>query len=728
MSHTLDPGYESSLTGMEIAVIGMAGRFPGAEDLDVFWRNLVAGTESISRFSPEALERAGIPREVLDDPAYVPAGGEIPRPDLFDAAFFGFTEREAEITDPQQRILLECAWEALESAGYDPARYPGQVGVFAGSGSTRYLNVNLATNPELIAVAGSMEVSLANETDFLTTRVSYKLDLHGPSVPVRTACSSGLVATHLACRSLLGGECDMALAGGVSVTHPTIGYRFQEGGISSPDGHCRAFDAEARGSVASSGAGVVLLKRLEDALADGDPIHAVIRGSAINNDGARKIGFTAPSVEGQARVIADALAVAEVDPSTIGFMEGHGSGTPLGDSIEITALKQVFVDGSRAARTCALGSVKSNLGHCNAAAGVAGLIKAVLSVKHGVIPPTVHFRSADPRLELDGTPLYVNAAPASWEVPGPRRAGVSSFGIGGTNAHVVLEEPPALVASGPGRGWQLLTLSARTDAALAAMRDNLRAHLVTHPDLPLADVAYTLHVGRAEMEHRLAAVCRDREDALRALAGEDAGVVTGRVRGESGGQRAALPPAGARGDELRRALLETARAWAGGAEVDWTALHQGERRRRVPLPTYPFERRSYWVHPRAPAALTRPGGGGEAPDPAGEAARAPRRAPRPAVLTEYVAPGSELEAKVAEVWEELLGIQGIGAYDNFLELGGHSLLGIRVLARLREHFGVDLPPEALYTAPTVSDMAAMIEAMLLAEIEAMSEDELLGMT
>ena len=720
MSWTLDPEYESTLTGAEVAIVGMAGRFPGAEDLDAFWRNLLAGADTLSRFSREELERAGLPAELIDGAGWVPAAGEIPRPELFDAAFFGFTAREAEITDPQHRILLECCWEAMEQAGYDPARVPGPVGVFAGSGGSRYLTVNLASNPELVALAGQMEVTLANEFDFLTTRVSYKMDLRGPSVPVRTACSTGLVATHFACRSLLAGECDLARAGGVSVAHPTVGYQYQEGGISSPDGCCRSYDAEARGSVASSGAGVVLLRRLEDALADGDTIHAVIKGSAVNNDGAGKIGFTAPGIDGQARVIADALAMAEVEPATVGFVEGHGSGTPLGDQIEMTALKKVFADGERAPGTLAVGSVKSNIGHCNAAAGAAGLIKATLAVKHGTVPPTVHFSGCDERLGLAGTPLYVSAAAEPWKVEGPRRAGVSSFGLGGTNAHVVLEEPPAPAPSGPGAEWQLLVLSARSEAALRAARDGLRAHLEAHPDAPLADVAWTLQVGRAEWEHRFAAACRDAAGAARALAEGGEGAAGGVVRGDDPEpRRAQLPPAAARGDALRSALEELGREWAAGATVDWAALHDGERRRRVPLPTYPFERRRYWVDARAPraAAAERPAD-----------AAAPRRVPRPNVMTEYVAPGTDLELKVAEVWEELLGIEGIGAYDNFLELGGHSLLGIRVLARLREHFQIDLPQDALYTAPTVSEMAALVEAVLLAEIEALSEDELLNLT
>jgi polyketide synthase PksN len=720
MSWTTDPAYEAGLTGAEVAVVGMAGRFPGAPGLDAFWRNLLAGGDTISRFSREEMDRAGVPAELLDHPAYVAAGGEFPGPDLFDAALFGYTEREAEITDPQHRILLECCWEALEDAGYDPFRYPGQVGVFAGSGSAHYLHRNLAGNPELLALAGGMEVTLANEFDFLTTRVSYTLDLRGPSVPVRTACSTGLVTVHFACRALLAGECDLALAGSVSVAHPTVGYLFQEGGISSPDGFCRSFDATSRGSVGGSGAGVVLLKRLEDALADGDTIHAVVKGSAVNNDGAGKIGFTAPSVEGQARVIADALAMGEVEPDTVGFVEGHGSGTALGDQIELTALKRVFASGERAPGTLAVGSVKSNLGHCNAAAGIAGFVKAALAVKHGVVPGTAHFRSSDPALGLDATPLYVSATPVPWKTAGPRRAGVSSFGLGGTNAHVVLEEAPAPAPSGPGREWQLLVLSARTPTALQAARARLRAHLEAHPGLPLADVAFTLQVGRAELEHRFACVCRGADDALRLLADGGPGAVSGRADPTEGERPAAgLPAPGAGGEALRDGLLAAARAWVAGAEADWEALHAGERRRRVPLPAYPFERKRFWVEPRPARAASAPSA------PVGGSA--PRRAARPNLLTEHVAPATELEQKVAEVWEELLGIEGIGAYDPFLELGGHSLLGIRVLARLREHFQVDLPPDALYTAPTVADLATMIESALLADIDSLSEEELLGL-
>jgi len=725
MGQTLDPSYETSLTGAEIAVIGMAGRFPGARDLDALWRNLLEGQESISSPSVEELVQLGMPRAVVEDPLYVAAGGAIPDPDLFDAAFFGFTEREAEITDPQQRVLMEISWQALEDAGYDPSRYPGQIGVFAGAGSDWYLNRNLASNPELLAIVGTMEATLANEPDFLTTRISYKLDLRGPSVAVRTACSTGLVAVHIAGRALLGGECDMALAGGVSIVHPLLGTRYQEGGIGSPDGHCRAFDIAAKGSVVACGAGMVVLKRLEDALADGDHIHAVIRGSAINNDGAGKIGFTAPSVEGQARAIADALAMAEVDPATVGFVEGHGSGTPLGDSIELTALKKIFSEGSRAPATCAVGSVKSNLGHCNAAAGIAGFIKAVLTVKHGTIPPTLHYERSDPALALETTPLYVNATPAKWAVPGPRRAGVSSFGLGGTNAHAVLEEPPALVPSTPGRPWQLLVLSARTSTALEKARERLRAHLEENPALPLADVAFTLQVGRAHFAHRFALVCRDHQEALRGLSGHGAAT----FQGVSAPGAPSVPRALSEGMDdgaLRAALEDAARAWVAGAEVDWGALHRGEQRYRVPLPTYPFERKSFWVHPRMIRMQPTAAAAEERSD--AQAAQAVRVAPRPNLLTDYVAPEGELQQVVAQVWEEFLGIEGIGAYDNFLELGGHSLLGIRLLGRLREHFQIDLPADALYTAPTVAELAALVESTLMAEIEALSEEELLELT
>jgi acyl transferase domain-containing protein len=505
-----------------VAVIGMAGRFPGARNLEEFWRNLRAGVESVTFFSDEELAAAGVGAGLLGRPEYVKARGILESADLFDASFFGFNPVEASVLDPQQRLFMECAWEALENAGYEAERYEGAVGVFAGASMSTYL-LNLFGN-ESVPV-GPYIISISNDKDHLPLRTSYKLNLKGPSVAVQTSCSTSLVAVHLACQSLLSYQCDIALGGGVSVTVPQkSGYLYVEGGINSPDGHCKPFDARANGTVSGSGVGVVVLKRLSDAFADGDSILAVIRGSAINNDGSLKVGYTAPSVDGQAAVIAMAQAAAEVEPETITYVEAHGTGTFLGDPIEIAALTQAFRDGgAREKQFCAVGSVKSNIGHTDAAAGVTGLIKTVLALRHGEIPPSLHFAEPNPQIDFANSPFYVNAELSAWETGGsPRRAGVSSFGIGGTNAHVVVEEAPAPEAAAPSRPAQLLLVSARTDAALEAATANLAAHLRRPGGESLADVAYTLQVGRRAFERRRVLVSSDRADAAGALETLDA--------------------------------------------------------------------------------------------------------------------------------------------------------------------------------------------------------------
>jgi natural product biosynthesis luciferase-like monooxygenase protein len=505
-----------------IAIIGMAGRFPGARTVAEFWQNVQNSVESISHFSEAELREAGVEAELLRDPRYVRAGGVLAEADEFDAGFFDMTAREAEITDPQHRLFLECAWEALEHAGYDAASYDGRIGVFGGVGTNRYGD-RLAQNQALAETIGELQGFLGTGHDFLTTRVSYKLNLKGPSLTVQTACSTSLVAVHLACQNLLLQECDLALAGGVSIRHlQKEGYFYQEGSILSPDGHCRAFDADAKGTVGGDGAGLVVLKRLEEALADGDLIYAVIRGSAINNDGTDKIGFTAPSVDGQAAVIREALAVAGVEPATIQYIETHGTGTPLGDPIEARALQEVFQDTGDRTAPCAIGSVKTNIGHLDAAAGVTSLIKAALALRDGVLPPSLHFRNPNPAIDWANTPFEVNVELRPWESDGtPRRAGVSSFGIGGTNAHVVLEEAPRRETSAAGRSSQLLVWSAKTATALEQATERLTEHLAAHPEADLHDEAYTLQVGRRAFRHRRLLVAKGREDALQALTRRD---------------------------------------------------------------------------------------------------------------------------------------------------------------------------------------------------------------
>ncbi|MCP4661145.1 MAG: amino acid adenylation domain-containing protein, partial [bacterium] len=900
-----------------VAIIGLACRFPGARTPQAFWHNLRAGVESISFLSDQELEAAGVASAIYNAPGYVKAASELEGVDRFDAEFFGFNPREAELTDPQHRQFLEVAHEALEVAGYDPGRFDGSISVFAGAYANTYVQAAVLPNRHRLAsTIDPLQLIVANDKDYLPTLVSYKLNLRGPSIGVQAACSTSLVAVHLACQSLMLYQCDLALAGAASVKVPQRqGYFYREGGLLSPDGHCRPFDADAQGTIFGSGVGVVVLKRLEEAIADGDTIEAVILGSAINNDGARKAAFTAPGVVGQEEVTATAHHLAEVDPETISFIEAHGTGTPLGDSVEIAALKAAFATTAKH-RFCALGSVKSNFGHLDAAAGIAGLIKTVLSLKHDLIPPSLHYRRPNPEMRLEDSPFYVNTELAEWPANGERRrAGVSSFGIGGTNAHVVLEQAPAVPASIPATACQLLVLSARTGSALDAATARLADHLRAHPDLNPADVAYTLQVGRRAFAHRRMLVCRDLEAAVAALAngGErlrsvrrasetpaavillfpDAGAeypgmgaelyrawlvfreqidrcaeILGAQRGsevrstlraafgEVSGQPippwAALPmlfateyalarlwtswgvrptamighglgeyvaaclagvlsledalglalrrggcaagdtiaepiaasvalrppqipyvsnvtgtwitPAEATDPEYwsrhlrcrvrfaeglsalgtgdvaaERVLLEagpgqtlcalarrhpglTARAvvpsmrqqqepqpdqpyllealgrlWLQGVEIDWEAVHDGERRRRIALPTYPFEGRRYWIEDAAPARDGRQ-------EPA-----SPQLYERPQETGDYVAPRTEVERTLARIWQALLGIEPVGRNDNFLKLGGHSLLATRLFTRVRQEFKVDLPLRTIFETATLEELARQIE-------------------
>ncbi|HKI01527.1 MAG TPA: SDR family NAD(P)-dependent oxidoreductase [Thermoanaerobaculia bacterium] len=517
---------EASLEG--IAIIGMAGQFPGAADLDQYWRNLRDGVESISFYTEEELLEAGVEAVRMRLPNYVRAGGALAGIDLFDAPLFGFSPREASIMEPQMRKFLEESWHALEDAGYDPGQYAGSIGVYGGMSYGRYLVQNLLPNRELIASIGELQLRIYNDKDFLASMAAYKLNLKGPSVTVQSACSTSLVAACLACQSLLNYQCDMALAGGVSITVPAkFGYQAQEG-VFSPDGHCRAFDAGAQGTVQGSGIGIVVLKRLADAVADGDNVHAVIKGFALNNDGAGKVGYTAPSVDGQAEVVAMAQAVADIDPGTVTYIEAHGTGTAIGDPIEIAALTEVFRRATDRTGFCAVGSVKPNIGHLDAAAGVASLIKAVLAMKHRQLPPTLHFRQPNPAIDFASTPFYVTGDLRDWRTDGlPLRAGVSAFAVGGVNAHLVLEEAPPAEPADAGRQHQLLLVSARSEAALDRATARLAEHLERHPEVCLADASFTLQVGRKALKHRRALVCRDAAEAAAALAKPAGKVLSG---------------------------------------------------------------------------------------------------------------------------------------------------------------------------------------------------------
>ncbi|MFL6257438.1 MAG: type I polyketide synthase, partial [Pyrinomonadaceae bacterium] len=867
-------GAESFDAAEGVAIIGMAGRFPGARNLEEFWHNLRDGVESISFFNDEELAAEGVEPELSGSERYVRARGVLADIEWFDAAFFGLSPREAEITDPQHRLFLECAWEALEAAGYDARQEQARVGVFGGCATNTYL-VNIYSHPELLAVLEPLQISIGNDKDYLTTRVSYKLNLKGPSLTVQSACSTSLVAVHLACRSLLGYQCDVALAGGAKIIIPQrTGYTYQEGGMNSPDGHCRAFDAGARGTVGGNGVGVVVLKRLEDALADGDQIHAVIRGSAVNNDGSLKVGYTAPSVEGQSEAVAEALAVAGVEAESIGYIETHGTGTPLGDPIEIAALTKAFRAGTKRDNFCAVGSVKTNVGHLDAASGMAGLFKTVLALKHKSIPPSLHFAEANPQIDFPSSPFFVNTRLNDWRrADTPRRAGVNAYSIGGTNAHVILEEAPPREPSEESRQThQLLVVSAHTRTALDAATRNLRAHLDAHPQLDLADVAYTLQVGRRAFEERRVLVCRDRDDALLALEAPDAarvfdatstgktpplvllfpgefephpracaelytrepafrrefercsellraslsfdlrelvstggaearrrlreprvaraaafvfahalarlwmewGVVPAASFGEGVGEYAAVCARGeadveevlkrlARANDLPLSRLDRAaleeflqrpgsillelgagrmtrelvarrrsegaeplmlscfsiedsqahgadsndddsvallsalgRMWLAGVRIDWKRFHAPERRQRVSLPTYPFERRFFWVDlPHAPEEVRE-----ATPEPHARASYA-----RGSLKAEYAAPRSELEHELVRIWQEVIGVAPIGINDDFFELGGDSVMSLQIIARAHQ-VALRLTPREVFERPTIAELAA----------------------
>ncbi|MBD1912333.1 MULTISPECIES: type I polyketide synthase [unclassified Leptolyngbya] len=517
----------------DIAVIGMAGRFPGAKNLTEFWQNLCDGVESIAFFSDEELLASGVPPELVNHPNYVKASPILDDVESFDAEFFGLNPREAELLDPQQRLMLECAWESLEDAGYDPLSYGGAIAIYAGASMNTYLLNHVYPNRHrldphepldtlTLGSLGGFQLTVANDKDYLTTRVSYKLNLRGPSVNVQTACSTSLVAIHMACQSLLAGECDMALAGGVSVHTPQkAGHLFQEGMILTPDGHCRAFDANARGTLFGSGVGMVVLKPLEAAIADHDHIYAVVKGSAMGNDGSQKVGYLAPRGEGQTSVATEAIALSDIDPETITYLEAHGTGTSMGDPIEVAALSQAFRASTQKKQFCAIGSVKTNVGHLNIASGVVGFIKAALSVHYGKIPPSLHFEAPNPQIDFPNSPFFVNTQLRDWHPEGhPRRAGVNSLGIGGTNVHVILEEATTQQKKAEEKlstHPHLLPLSARTPQALTELAQRYLQFLQTHLSTSLEDICWTAAVGRSPNSCRLALVADSTEHLHRQL-------------------------------------------------------------------------------------------------------------------------------------------------------------------------------------------------------------------
>ncbi|MGW5419808.1 beta-ketoacyl synthase N-terminal-like domain-containing protein [Streptomyces sp. NPDC003943] len=666
-----------------IAVIGLTCRFPDADGPEAFWRNLLEGKDSITRVSaPDGVAARGL----LDDPEW------------FDAGYFGISPREARIVNPQARLFLECALAALEDAGQDPQRLTGPVGVYGGGGENAYAQLLRANRAELPSVS-DWEIRVANGPDFLCNRVAHRLGLTGPTVAVQAACATSLVAVHLAVQGLLNGDCDLALAGGVTVRLPSGVGGPDEVGIQAPDGVLRAFDAAASGLVGGDGVGVVVLKRLADALADGDRVDAVILGSAVNNDGADRMGFTAPGIAGQAAVVERAQRVAGVTPESCTYVETHGTGTRLGDPVEIAALTKAFrrerPDDTERRGYCGIGSVKTNIGHTDAAAGVAGLIKTVLALRHGVIPPSLHFSEPNPEIDFATSPFRVVARAEEWRPEGmPRRAGVSSFSVGGTNAHVVLEQPPAEAESGgtPCTGGPyVLPLSAKTPTALEAVTERLAERLRAEPGTPLADVAWTLQTGRRELPYRRIAIVSDTADAVRVLAGEE----PERLVTAPG----AVWPTAGQPEEPADDPAAVGRLWLTGAAVDWAALHRGRRPRKVALPTYPFERRLFTV------------GRNEQP--------APPPAPVPAATAPVEAPSVDAPADgmatyelIAGLFAEILDLPEVEPDESFFDLGGDSLIATRLVARVRETYPVELAPKELITAPTAEEFAALIESRL----------------
>ncbi len=518
---------DDQYSGNEIAIIGIAGCYPSAPNVQEFWRALSTGQELIKHFTDEELENRGVSRETLANPNYIKAACVLDDMDMFDAPFFGIPPNEARLIDPQHRHFLQCAWHVLEDGAYVAEDYDGLIGVYAGSGMNSYMLKNIVTNQGAMDFEDHTQFLITNDKDYLATRVSYKLNLHGPSYTVQSACSTSLVAVHQACQSLLNLECDMCLAGGASVQAlNTNGYKYIPGGPFSADGYCRPFDSEANGTVFGSGVGVVLLKRLDDAIDDNDHIYAMIKGSAVNNDGSRKAGYTAPSVAGLSEVVVDALDNADVDAKTIGFVEAHGTGTELGDPIEIAALSKVFSTDADDKKYCAIGSVKSTVGHLDAAAGVTGLIKTALSLYHNSIPPNVNFTKPNPKLNLENSPFFINTGAESFQnFDHPKRACVNAMGIGGTNSFVVLEQAPVRTPSESSTNTKILLCSGKTKEALERVTENLAEYLLSNENVNLADIAYTLQIGRKHFQHRSAIVCEDQIEGAKKLTNNMSSIV-----------------------------------------------------------------------------------------------------------------------------------------------------------------------------------------------------------
>lgn len=682
---------------LDIAVVGLSIKAPGANNAEEYWQNLRLSKDSISFFSNEELPKSTGSQQKLTSNSFVPAKGIINNADLFDAAMFRYTALEAQIMDPQMRLAHESAWELLESSGYNPQKTNCSVGVFLGAKNNTDW-INLVINKKLINQTNPAQKlyhwQLINK-NFLTTKLAYKFNFLGPAINIDTLCSTSLVTIHLACRSLLGGECDLAIAGGVSIGWPIKnGYFYQKNFILSPDGHTRSFDKKAQGTVFSDGLGLVLLKRLSDAIKDNDNVLAVIKGSAINNDGNLRAAYSAPSVNGQIQVIKNSLAFAQVNPETITYVEAHGTATPLGDTVEVEALTKAFNTKKR--HYCAIGSVKSNIGHLDVAAGVAGFIKTVLALQHKQIPASINFTKPNPKIDFKHSPFFVNTKLRDWkriEKDIPLRAGISSFGVGGTNAHITLEEAPELAPTDRGKDNQLIVLSAKTETALEKMRLNLIKHLIDNPNINLADVSYTLQSGRAEFNHRLAIVCSNnlnqaiislKHKPQTSLIKRDATNVGFRNKATNRTQTIILTEKDR--SKEKSTLDKLALLWLKGATIDWPDLHRKEKRRRLPLPTYPFERQRYWIDEQRGR----------------KSILSPKKEPK------IINPKTIID----KIWRKHFGYKKINSNATFFELGGSSLDIIKIASEINNLLGVNPKNKDFYRYPTVNQLSVYIKKLL----------------
>ncbi|MDQ1351190.1 MAG: hypothetical protein QG657_1492 [Acidobacteriota bacterium] len=719
---------EKGQTCLEIAVTGMAGRFPGANNIHEFWNNVKDGKESISFFTDEELLADGLDPALLEQPHYVKASGIMAGIGYFDAPFFGYISKEAEIMDPQIRIFHECVWTALEDAAYIPESYDGLIGLFAGAtpNSNWQARVVLSGKGNEIGDFAAIQLS---QKDYLTLRISYKLDLKGPSFIIYTACSTSLVAIHLGCQSILNGECDTALAGGITaIRFHKRGYIYQEGMIGSPDGHCRAFDAGSKGFAAGDGVGVVVLKRLQDAIADKDHIYAVVKGSAINNDGIRKAGFTAPSVEGQAEVIKMALQMAEVEPESIGYVETHGTATPLGDPVEIEGLKIAFNTSKKG--FCAIGSLKTNIGHLDCASGVAGFIKTVLILKYSWIPPSLYFEIPNPGIDFINSPFYINTKTTAWTNEHyPLRAGVSSFGQGGTNAHIILEKWPETLSSNTGTYYYLIIFSAKTAVALEQMTKNLILYLKSNHGVNIADVAYTLLVGRSNFKYRKMFVCTGIDDAISILSG----VVPGKIHSsivEEGSAPECLPESPGHLFSLIQELQTSqdiqvnypqlfdlwekiGHLWLKGITINWQHFYTEKDRNRISLPSYPFEKHYYWIEADSSRIVMAQdiNNPGTAQPQLGTKPKKEKKYQRPELSTPFVVPANKIEITLAGIWQNFFGFDPIGINDNFFELGGDSLKIIMLVSMIQESLNTRIPIPVFFDRPTIKELSEYIQGI-----------------